>query len=468
MTGLDDGRQPAPAPSGTDRTAVVIGASMAGLFAAAALAHAGYEVTLLDRDRLPQRPASRRGVPQDEQAHILLYRGLTVIEELLPGFRADLRGHGAVSSDAGEMPWLSEHGWLESSRRGLEVLSATRPLLEAVVRIHVLRHPLVRLSDGVTVNGLHRRVDGGWAVHTEVGGVEAAVVVDASGRSSRLPEWLPELGHPPEQRVDARVGYSSRLFAERGSLPVRAGIMIISAPQIGTAGLALPVEHGRWLVAAAGFGDRRPPRDEEGYDRFLAGLRDPAIADLTAVLEPISPVRIHRQTSNHRRLWHRVAGWPDGLLVVGDALCAFDPIYGQGITVAAQQGRALEAALHRGRRVDRRLQRELSSVTEIPWSIATTADLRSPSCQEVPTPVQRISMAWTNRLAILAASGHPRATDTLSSVNHLMAPPAALLHPALLYAGCRRLPTERLPRPAVVEELSRVRRERQRADPAGA
>ena len=447
--------------------AAVIGASMAGIFAAAALARSGFTVTVLERDRLPSAPRGRRGVPQDAQAHILLYRGMTAIEGLLPGFRRGLLARGAVPFDSGQMPWLGEHGWLEVSPSSIEVVSATRPLMEAVARSRLGELPGVAICDERTVTGLQRTA-AGWLVHGSGGSVDAQVVIDASGRSSRLPHWMPGLGRPPEQQVDARVGYSGRLYAERDPLPVRTGIMIMSSPGTGTAGLALPVEDRGWLVAAAGFGDRRPPRDEAGYNRFLAGLRDPAIADLTAALRPVSAVSVHRQTGNLRRRWDRVGDWPDGLLVIGDALCALDPIYGQGITVAAQQAQALAAALRRGRRVDRSLQRTMVAATEVPWSIATTADLRAPTCEGRPTVGQRLSMAWSDRLAVLAAAGNRRANRAIASVYHLTASPAALLHPALLLAAARPLPANRLPRPTVLEDLRRVRRERPPVGPAGA
>lgn len=446
-----------------ERTAVVIGASIAGLLTAAALGRAGYAVSVLERDRLPRAAAHRRGVPQDFQAHILLRRGLTVIEELLPGFRAELVARGAVASDAGQMPWMTEHGWLEVRPNGIEILSATRPLIEAVVRDLTVRIAGVEVRSERPVTELRHGADG-WTVRTPLGDVAASVVVDAAGRSSRLSGWLPGLGTPPQDQVDARVGYATRLFAENEPVPLRTGVMIISAPAVGTAGLALPVERGGWLVTAAGFGDRRPPREVPGYRRFLAGLRDPAVDDLATLLEPAGDVHVHRQTSNLRRRWEQVRDWPPGLLVVGDALCAFDPVYGQGITVAALQARALASAMARRQPVTRRLQRALSAETEVPWAIATAADLRSPSCEGEPTMAQRASIAWTNRLTVLAAAGNRRVTAALTAVNHLVVPPSALLHPALLLAAAGPLPTARLPRPAVLDELSRTRLRR---SPAG-
>jgi 2-polyprenyl-6-methoxyphenol hydroxylase-like FAD-dependent oxidoreductase len=460
------------AAAGGPRHAVVIGASMAGLCTAAALAQHGIPVTVLERDRLSPDPVHRRGVPQDAQAHVLLYRGIMLLEQLLPGFRTDLLAAGAVGYDSGRMPWLGEYGWLDTRLDGYEVLSATRPLMEAVTRRRVTALAGVTIQDEVNVTGLTRTA-GRWQILTAAGderpdveGVAGDLVVDASGRSSRLAHWdvVPE--PPTVEEVDARVGYASRLYREVRPVPVRTGVMILADADSGTAGLAVPVEDGQWLVAAAGFGDRRPPRDTAGFVRFLADLRDPALADLVALLEPVGEVSVHRQTANRRHRWDRVAGWPEGLLVVGDALCSLDPVYGQGITVAAEQAGALGAALSRGRPADRGLQRRLVELTQTPWTIATTGDLRQPTCVGEPGPAQRFSAAWVARLSQLAAAGHPRATAALLAVNNLMAPPASLLHPALVLAAARPAPTGRLPRPPVLEELSRLRRHRPPADPA--
>jgi 2-polyprenyl-6-methoxyphenol hydroxylase-like FAD-dependent oxidoreductase len=251
-------------------------------------------------------------------------------------------------------------------------------------------------------------------------------------------------------------------------MPLRTGVMIFSTVELGMAGLALPVEDQGWLVAAAGFGDRRPTRDESGFSRFLDGLRDPALADLTAALDPVGDVAVHRQTANLRRRWDRVADWPDGLLVVGDALCSLNPVYGQGMTVAAQQAEIVAKAARPGMPVDRALQRRMVAVTEAPWSIATTNDLRMPSCSDEASTVQRWSTRWASSVGRLAAAGDIRATRTIARINHLMAPPVAVFHPALIASVARGIPSRRLPRPAVLDELSRVRREHPQVGPAGA
>lgn len=441
-----------------ERTAVVVGASAAGMLAAAALARAGHAVTVLERDPLPAVPRPRRGVPQGSQPHILLHRGLVAIEHLLPGFRTDLLARGAVSFDSGQMPWLGQFGWLDTSLPGFEVVSATRPLLEATLRDLATAVPGVVVADRITVRGLTRTATG-WLTRTDDDAVSSRVVVDASGRSSRLEHWCPTMGAPPQEVVDARVGYAARLYREREPLPLHTGVMIFGTPEAGSAsGLALPVEDRGWLVAAAGFGERRPPRDEAGFTAFLRGLRDPALGDLVARLEPVGGVAVHRQTSNRRRRWERLAHWPPGLLVVGDALCALDPVYGQGITVSAQQAGVLAETLLRDLPVDRSVQRRVAAITDVPWSIATTADVQLPSCSVRPRPAQRLSALWGARLARLAAAGNARATTSISAVNHLMASPATLLHPALLLAAARPLPATRLPRPASVQQLRRPAR----------
>ncbi|HEU5485582.1 MAG TPA: hypothetical protein VFU98_11800 [Microlunatus sp.] len=458
----------------------MIGASLGGIFAAAALAAAGWDVTVLERDPLPPGADHRRGVPQDHQPHIVLHRGLTALERLLPGFRAELLARDAVPFDTGQMPWLGEHGWLDTTVTGWEVVSATRPLMDAVARDLLRELAGVTLLGGRRVTGLQAR-NGGWQVFLAPSGAEAecgeggdgcaltsAVVVDASGRGSRLDRWLPGLPGKAVDVIDARVGYASRLYANRGDVQLETGMVIFGRPPDGSGGLALPAEGDRWMIAASGTGDHRPPRDPAGFDAFLTALRDPAVADLAACSEPVSDVTVHRQTGNRRRAWGRHPDWPPGLLVVGDALCAFNPIYGQGITVAALQAEALRDALTAGRPVDRRLQRTILALTDVPWSIATGNDLRYPSCPAQPSRRQNLSATLTDRLTRLAAAGEPRATRAFSDVYHLMAPPATLVQPGLLLAAMRPLPTRRLPRPAVLDELTRARRQHPPPAPAGA
>jgi flavin-dependent dehydrogenase len=181
---------------------------------------------------------------------------------------------------------------------------------------------------------------------------EGDLVVDASGRTSRLRTWLPALGvrEPRYETVDARVGYASRLYA-RGSEEIGVpGIVLLATPDVPRGAVALPVEGDQWLVGAVGFGADRPPRDRAGFEAFLNTLRDPAIAGLAERCEPVSDVFVHRQTANERHAYERVSDWPDGLLVVGDALAAFNPIYGQGITVAAIEALLVKEALAGGLR----------------------------------------------------------------------------------------------------------------------
>ena len=454
---------------------MVIGASMAGLFTAAALAKHGWTVHVWERDPLPVDPQHRHGVPQDRQAHILLHRGMLAIESLLPGFRDALLTRDAVPFDTGTMPWLGEHGWLATGLQGWEIVSATRPLMDAVTRELIRALPGVSLRPETRVTDLRAAAEG-WVVSAQSTGtgddavttVTAEVVVDASGRGSRLDRWLPQLATSGVEEVDARVGYAGRLYRQGGPLPVRSGVMVFGRAEDGASGLALPVEGGQWMISATGLGDQRPPRDPAGFEHFLGALRDPAITDLVGCLEPVTDVAVHRQTANRRRGWGLRGDWPAGLLVVGDALCSLNPVYGQGITVAALQAEAVAGWLAADRAIDHRLQRRLRAITDLPWSIATSNDLRFPTATLRPSVGQRLTGRLTDRMARLAAAGNARATRAFSDVYHLMASPAAFLHPALLFAAARPLPHTTLPRPPVLAELSPARREQPPAAPADA
>jgi 2-polyprenyl-6-methoxyphenol hydroxylase-like FAD-dependent oxidoreductase len=454
---------------------VIIGASLAGLLTAAAATAAGAQTTIVERDPLPSRPSSRKGVPQDRQAHVLLHRGLLAAEELLPGLRQDLLRHGAVRFDSGDMISFGEYGWLPTGIPAYELVSATRPLLEHLVRERVRRLSELTIRDGLRVTEL-RHAGNGWRLvcagtgaagqPAETTVIEADLVVDASGRGSRLPHWLAALGCPAEEpeTVDARLGYACQIYRAVRPTPINVPVVIGATPETARGALAIPVEDSQWLVIAGGYGDRRPDRDLPGFERFLAELPDPAISDLVGLLEPVGEPAIHRQTGNRRHHYGESRDWPRGLLVVGDAYCAFNPVYGQGITVAACQAVLLRDALRRAATAgrvhsidSRRLQLELASVADLPWAVATGEDLRQPSSDAQQSPTQQLLGRWSAELATLATHGDRTAYRTFAGVYHLMTPPGELFRPALLLAAARArlrgLPPP-VRRPGVLDRLT--------------
>ncbi|UUU25472.1 FAD-dependent oxidoreductase [Streptomyces sp. DSM 40750] len=448
---------------GSDEHVVVIGAGMAGLLSAAVIATTGRSVTVLEQDPISAcaTPEPRGGVPQGRQPHVLLYSGLRAIEELLPGLREELVAGGGVPLDTGDLAWLGERGWAPFGTPAFELVSATRPLVEHTVRRRVVELPGVEVRGGVRVRGLSRTGTtadsvGGWLVECFDGtSLRAGLVVDASGRSSRLPHWLGTLGVEEAETtvVDAGFGYAGRIYAAPPDLLGRvAGIVMLPVPGAAAGGVALPVEGGRWMVAAVGAGDVRPTRDPAGFDAFLGRLRDPALADFTRSARPVGDITVHRRTHNVRRRYDRLPHWPDGLLVLGDALCAFNPVYGQGITVAASQALLLRNALTARLRPgwEQRLMRRLHRAADLPWAIATGEDRRhlgdtpgapgAPKVLNSPKPLEALDALfgrWSGEVDRLAVHGDLRAQRALDRVYHLVGSPAGLLHPALLTAAAR-------------------------------
>ncbi len=305
-----------------------------------------------------------------------------------------------------------------------------------IIRHRVEALPHVDIRSGAAVVGV-RQSGAGWFVEIADGTeIQADLLIDASGRSSRLPHWLAHRfdGALRTTEIDAKIGYATRVYvgdADMGDVP---GVVLQATAADPTGGLAIPVEGRRWLIGAVGTGNNRPPRDAAGFDAFLGGLRDPALSALSRRLQPISDVMVHRQTANIRRHYEALRDWPDGLLVMGDAFCAFNPIYGQGIAVAACEAVLLRDALRSGPKPgdSRRLLAHFAKITALPWSIATTTDLRFPTSEQRPPRSSALPNWWTTSLSSLSTHGNLRAASTLAGVYHLMIPARRLLHPALL------------------------------------
>jgi 2-polyprenyl-6-methoxyphenol hydroxylase-like FAD-dependent oxidoreductase len=422
--------------------AVVLGASMAGLFAARVLADAYAQVTVIDRDELSETPMHRRGVPHGRHIHGLLARGQQALEELFPGLTAELGAHGAPTGDmlADTRLYFSGHR-LRQARTGLGLLCASRPVLEGHARARVRTLPNVRFLDRCDIVGLvatpdGRRITGARVLRRPDGSAEellgADLVVDATGRGSRTPGWLEGLGYgrPAKEQVRIGLGYATRTYrlppdALGGDLAVLHG----ATPQYPRAGALQLLEDGRWMLTLAGILGDHPPTDPDGFLAFARSLQFPDIYQTIRDAEPLDDPVPFRFPASVRHRYERLDRFPDGLLVMGDAVASFNPIYGQGMSVAALEALTLRGHLERGTQPQpRRWFRDLARVVDVPWDMAAGGDLVFPGVQGRRTLKSRLANAYLARLH--AAADHD--ADLASAfvrVAGLVAPPQSLLRP---------------------------------------
>jgi 2-polyprenyl-6-methoxyphenol hydroxylase-like FAD-dependent oxidoreductase len=412
----------------TDRDrAVVLGAGMAGLLAARVLADTFGEVVVVDRDRLGLGCEPRRGTPQARHLHGLLARGQQVLEELFPALTAELVATGAPVGDmlGSTRLCFGGHRFVQGNS-GLTALCVSRPTLEAAVRRRVAALPGVRLLGGHDIVGLTASADRGRVVGARVigradGSAEehllADLVVDATGRGSRLPIWLESLAYPAprQERVDIGVGYASRRYR----LPAGAlgtDLAAICAPVPGRprgGGLSL-LEGGQCLVTLMGVLGDHPPTDPAGFDRFAADLALPDLHELLDAAEPLDDPIAYRYPSSIRNRFDRLSRFPDGLAVLGDAICTLNPIYGQGMTVAALQAAALRRHLAPGHQLQpHRYLHDIGRISGTAWAMARGADQTFPELQG-------------------GAEHDPRLGRAFLRVTSMVDPPSALLRPSVL------------------------------------
>ncbi len=418
---------------------VVLGAGMAGLLAAGAAAGSGREVVIVDRDDLPDAedaPAPRRGIPQGRHAHGLLARGQQVLEELFPGFTAEMVAAGVPAGDLGrDARWHVDGRRLATGPSGLTFLCASRPCLEARVRARVTALPGVTVLDATTaetpiadsggrrVLGVRvRRRDG----RDEI--ADADLVVDATGRGSRTPTWLSDLGHrrPETERVSVGLGYASRTYRTPAALTPALAVMYAPGPSRPRGGGLQVLEGDRVMVTLAGVAGDHPPVEPDGFLRFARDL--PVVHELLRDAEPLDAPVGFRFPTPTRRHYERLTAAPEGLVVLGDGLCNLNPIYAQGMTVAGLQALALRHHLATGPLRTRPLQRALSAVADTPWTMMLGADAALPG---VEIPVDRTTRAVGAYLARLraAAAVDPTVAAAFLRVVGLVDPPGTLMRP---------------------------------------
>jgi 2-polyprenyl-6-methoxyphenol hydroxylase-like FAD-dependent oxidoreductase len=369
--------------------AVVLGASMAGLLTARVLIDAYDHVTVIERDVLPPDMAYRRGVPQGHHVHVLHARGRELLDELFPGFTEQVVQTGAVIGDSlGIFRWQLSGHQLRQLDIGLPALGASRPFLEGHVRRRVRALPSVRFAEGCDLVALvtdsdQGRVTGVRVAHRDEGGTEQTVsadlVVDATGRGSRTPVWLEQLGYPrPEvDRIEIGLGYASRRYRlGSGALGNDMGILTAPTPGNPRGGGVAPLEGGLHIVTVGGILGDHPPLDSAGFEAFVTSMCTPDVAKSLVGATPVDDPVPFRFPASVRHRYERLRRFPAGLLVIGDAVCSFNPIYGQGMTVAAMEAVTLRSLLRIGFPPEpQQYFRRIAKVIDTPWEINVGADL---------------------------------------------------------------------------------------------
>lgn len=422
--------------------AVVIGGSVAGLLAARALADAYERVTVVERDALPAADEHRRAVPQDRHGHVLLVRGMEVLEELLPGICDEMIDAGAPTFAALNDTHFAGQGY-EFARVavGRTAITASRPFFEGHMRRRVLALPNVGLRERCEALALTASDDRKHVTGVEVkdadGGeelLEADLVVAASGRSARVPAWLEELGYerPPESALRIDLTYASRVYRlPPGTLTDRI-VGVGARPGLMRAMGLFAQEEDRWILTLGGYGEDRPPTEPAGFERFLASVAPPHALAALREAEPLGEIATYGFPAHRRRHYERMRRFPAGLVPIGDAICSFNPLYGQGMTVAALEAAALRDCLARGdRRLRRRYGRAAAKVVDHAWDMATRADLALPEVQGKRTLATRIATGYVLRLRE-TAEADGEVTGAFVQVAAMMEEPSYAMRPSVL------------------------------------
>jgi 2-polyprenyl-6-methoxyphenol hydroxylase-like FAD-dependent oxidoreductase len=454
------------APSAGDRHAIVIGASMAGLLAARVLSDYFVRVTVIERDELPNGPLVRKGVPQGRHVHSVLARGDQIMERLFPGLFSTLLQEGAELIDlANDMLWRHFGVTKLKFASGVGMYTLSRPFLEWHVRKRLTDCPNVTLIDQCKVLGFATNSDRTRITGVDIrrenttsrrdrqdldGEMKADLVVDASGRGSRTPQWLEELGYPKprESVIKVNVGYATRFYRRPPGADKEWKVLLVypTPPAETRLGVIFPVEENRWMATLAGWIGDHPPDDEEGYLKFARSLSTLDFYNAVNNAEPLSPIVTHKFPSNLRRHYENLDRFPEGLVVLGDALCSFNPVYGQGMTTAALAatilGECLEWQWKGGEDSDvmtRRFRKMSNKAVEVAWMIAASEDFRYPAVGRASFSTNLVNR-YFHRVHELG-SCDPEVHRRFLQVMTMIKPASTIFHPRVIW----RVLTSRLP-----------------------
>lgn len=390
--------------------AVIIGGGIGGLLTAKVISNYYEEVLIVDRDDFPEKPENRSGIPQGFQPHRLTPRGKMIIERLLPGLNEELLEQGAALTQNRVYRFTNPYGILSMPNSERDLM-CSRALLEWGIRQRIKeitniqflsKHIVIGLQtspDQMTVTGIHVKERGQSRLQKVI---NADMVIDTSGRQSKLTNWLQELGNkiPEPDVLKVSLGYSTRHYKMPSDMDQKwALIHVEGCPAYSeNTGIFAMIENNIAEMLIWNAGGNYPTIDAVEYEQAVANLADPIINKIWENIEPITLPKGYRIKELFRNHFEQMNRWPSGLLVLGDALCNFDPIYGQGMTMAAVEVEVLETCMQDQQanpqsNFERSVLHRFQEVIEPIWWLNCVADLNRPGVEYEGQPLKGVSFA---------------------------------------------------------------------------
>ncbi|MDE1842360.1 MAG: FAD-dependent monooxygenase [Thaumarchaeota archaeon] len=426
--------------------ALVIGGSIAGMVSAQILAKYFEVVTIIEKDDIKSSDV-RNGTPQANHIHTLLVKGKQILSEIFPELEKDMMKSGALGLDYilnGQ--YFVDGYWTPRFASGLDSYFSSRTLLESTIRIQVEKNAKIQFMNGlvtslVTDNNKHVsvKIKSGKDFSSEQI-LHGNIIVDASGRNSKTPEWLQDIGYakPEETHVDSNIGYATRCYKiPKEYQDVKEFIVILNHPPYQPKmGGILPIEGKRWKVTMYSIGQDLPTTDEKEFLEFARTLADQKVYNMIKNAEPESEIHGYRVKGSRVIHYERVKTWPENYIVIGDAVCTFNPFYGQGMTVSVLGCKLLDEFLNKNlssrENLTLEFQKELYKKNSYPWLLATGEDFRWPTTKgQRPNALARMTQAYAD--SILYLSPHSKfAAKSFQEMMQMTRSPLVLFHPKLM------------------------------------
>jgi 2-polyprenyl-6-methoxyphenol hydroxylase-like FAD-dependent oxidoreductase len=430
--------------------AIVVGGSIAGLSCATVLSEYFDEVVVLERDKIEPGPIPRKSVPQGRHIHSLLASGHRVLSALYPDFTKLLKDSNAIHYRIGVdtayyfpdgMAYTLFGMWREPCDTGIDVYSQSRALVEHLVRQCTLKRSNVTIKSGCDASNIYANDGAVKGVQFFEEGrltrLASNLMVDASGRGSRAVHWLNELGYeaPAESSIGVKFAYASARYRIPAGYNDTARVVLVVSADFPSGGILQEIEDRTWIVSLGSRFGTYPPIDEAGFLSFARNLHSPRIYELIVDAERIEDINGYRYPASLWRHYEQMRSFPSGFIIIGDAMCSFNPIYGQGMSVALLQVDALAKMLMRIRESGNGLQslsvnflRAAAKINQTAWTLAANLDLAYPQTIGDRPRFMGLRMRYSSALDALARRD-PVLTSLLYEVYHLIKPISALTSP---------------------------------------